>query len=160
MIALDRRLPPNPQAAVAELLLLTAEERMRSRHRFVTPSGMAVQLLLPRGTVLHDNDLLSAADGGMLVRVKARPEPVLTARAMNVSDLVRAAYHLGNRHVALELGPDYLRLSPDPVLADLLQKLGLAVIEDTAPFAPEGGAYATHPHSQNSQTHVPFRAHR
>jgi urease accessory protein len=96
---------------------------------------------LPRGTVLRDRDLLQSEDGSCLVLVSAKPESVLTARASTALLLMRAAYHLGNRHVALEVADNYLRLSPDSVLQGMLEKMGLEVTEEIAPFQPEMGAY-------------------
>lgn len=156
MMTLIQRLSPDREIAVVHTLSLTAEERTRSRYRFVTDHGVEVQLVLARGTVLRDGDLLADAGGAALVRVRARPEPVLTARAGDAFTLLRAAYHLGNRHVALELGRDYLRLAPDPVLADMLSQLGLEVIAETAPFQPEPGAYGGHSHEF---VRVPHRYH-
>jgi urease accessory protein len=156
MLTLTQILPPDSGTRVSHTLRLTAEERTRSRHRFRTTAGHEVQLVLPRGTVLRDGDLLRANEDGSVVRVQARAEPVLTARASDAFALMRAAYHLGNRHVALELGIDYLRLGPDPVLADMLVQLGLRVSEDVAPFQPESGAYGGHSHSHGA-ARVPFR---
>jgi urease accessory protein len=144
MLTASERLAPN-DSAEALTLRLSAEERARARHRFVTEEGEEVQLALARGTMLRGGDLLRAQDG-RLVRVVARPEPVLTARAADRRLLARAAYHLGNRHVALEVGADYLRFSPDPVLAHMLEQMGLVVTAETAPFEPEAGAYGGHHH--------------
>lgn len=137
---------------VHDQLALTAEERMRSRHRFTTVSGQSVHLNLPRGTVLRDGDLLTnapAADSGktahsIYIRVIAKPEPVMTVTAASPLLLLRAAYHLGNRHVSLEITSDWLRLSPDPVLEAMLQQLGLFITTEVAPFNPEVGAYHYH----------------
>jgi urease accessory protein len=107
-----------------------------------------VAIDLPRGTVLGDGDLLRAPATDRWLRLTARPEPVMTVRAATAHDMVRGAFHLGNRHVALELGPDYLRLAPDPVLAGMVVGLGLTIVEEVAPFYPEPGAYgAGHGHS-------------
>jgi urease accessory protein len=76
--------------------------------------------------------------------VLAKPEPVLTVTAHTPLDLLQAAYHLGNRHVSLEITPTYLRLSPDPVLRDLLIHRGLHIHEEIQPFQPESGAYGAH----------------
>lgn len=160
MLTATNRLPPDPGAPAAHTLLLTAEERTRSRFRFVTEEGVPVQLYLARGTMLRDGDLLETDTGGVLVRVRAAAEPVLTARAAEPFLLLRAAYHLGNRHVALELGRDYLRFAPDPVLADMLMQLGLAVIAEAAPLQPEAGAYGHHQHTHERFAHAPFRALR
>jgi len=156
MLTLTQRLSPDVGAEAAHTLRLTAEERTRSRHRFLTTDGIEIQLVLARGTVLRDGDLLRANEDGSLVRVQACPEPVLTARAPDAAALTRAAYHLGNRHVALELGGDYLRFSPDPVLADMLVQLGLSVVEEVAPFQPEAGAYGGHSHLRGV-ARAPFR---
>ena len=157
MLTLNQRLPADPAAVPPHTLWLTAEERTRSRFKFATAEGAEVQLVLPRGTVLRDGDLLADAENKTQVRVRAKPEPVLTARAPDSFTLLRAAYHLGNRHVALELGRDYLRLSPDPVLEQMLTQLGLAVVSEVAPFQPEPGAYGGHSHDTDR---VPFRQRR
>jgi urease accessory protein len=159
MLTLTQRLPADASARAAHELALTAEERTRSRFRFDTEDGVTVQLVLPRGTMLRDGDWLRADDGATFVRVRARPEPVLTARAPDALTLLRAAYHLGNRHVPVEVGNDYLRIAPDSVLADMLRQLGLAVIEEVVPFQPEAGAYGGHSHRQASLLDVPYRAH-
>lgn len=96
-------------------LSLTAEERTRSRYRFEIPEGQEVFLRLPRGTVLQDGDLLRSPTGE-IIQIVAKPEPVLTVTASQFLDLLRAAYHLGNRHVSSEITANYLRLSPEPVL--------------------------------------------
>lgn len=139
MLVFTQRLQPNLNAVVNSTLALTAEERTRSRHRF-DQNGQTVFLRLPRGTVLRNGDLLQA-DDGVLVRVVAKPELVLTVTAPSFQDLIRAAYHLGNRHVPVEITATYLRLSPDPVLQTMLQQLGMEVQEAILPFQPEIGAY-------------------
>ncbi len=126
------------------ILRLTAEERTRSRYSFITEDKTPVQLQLPRGTTLQDGDLLTTEAGDILVKVSAKPEPVLTVTSSDSINLLRAAYHLGNRHVSLEITPSYLRLIPDPVLAGMLTQLGLQVIAEVAPFCPQGGAYSHH----------------
>ena len=132
-------------------LSLSAQDRQRSRHRFNTDSGEVVFLRLPRGTILEDGDRLLDEAGEQQVAIRAKPEPVLTVTAGEPLHLLRAAYHLGNRHVPLEVTAEYLRLSPDPVLADLLQHLGLTVRLQTLPFQPETGAYGHH--SSHSHQH-------
>lgn len=121
-------------------LLLTAEERGRSRHYFESVEGMPCSLQLPRGTVLQDGDLLLATSGER-VRVVAKPEPVVTVTAHTPLEMLRAAYHLGNRHVPLEVTETYLRFSPDAVLQDMVEKMGLHVRLEEQPFQPETGAY-------------------
>lgn len=127
-------------------LSLTADERTRSRHYFVTDEGQEVYLRLPRGTVLQHGDLLQSETGDAVVQIIAKPEPVMTVTAKQPLDLLRAAYHLGNRHVALEVTETYLRLLPDPVLQVMLEHMGLTVISETTPFQPEAGAYGHHSH--------------
>ncbi len=140
MLVLTEILPADSHVAASFTLALTAFERTRSRYRLQTPEGEELFLRLPRGTVLRDRDLLKSEDG-TLVRIAAKPEPVLTVRADTPLMLLRAAYHLGNRHVPLEIAPTYLRLSPDSVLKDMLDHLGVQVQEEVVPFQPEAGAY-------------------
>ncbi|MEO8894089.1 MAG: urease accessory protein UreE [Coleofasciculaceae cyanobacterium] len=129
------------ETTVSFSLSLTAEERTRTRHRFETPDGKELFLRLPRGTVLQEGDLLQSEDGATVIQIEAKPEPVLTVTADKLVDLLRASYHLGNRHVALEVTPSYLRLSPDSVLQAMLEQLGVEVREEIVPFQPETGAY-------------------
>lgn len=147
---LTHRLPADAAAAVDLTLPLTADERTRSRHRFETVDGQAVYLHLPRGSVLRDGDRLQSEDG-LVARILAKAEPVLTVTAPSPLELLQAAYHLGNRHVSLEITATYLRLSPDPVLQDLLRHRGLHVTEELQPFQPETGAYKEAGHSHSSQ---------
>ncbi len=130
-------------SALPLVLSLTAEERTRSRHHFVTDDGTPIYLQLPRGTALQEGDLLSSVND-ILVKIAAKPEPVLTVTSDDSINLLRAAYHLGNRHVSLEITPTYLRLAPDSVLLGMLTQLGLQVVEQVAPFCPQGGAYSHH----------------
>ena len=135
---------PNASVLVSHTLALTSEERTRSRHRFTTVEGQIVFLQLPRGTVLHDGDLLQDEGETNLVRVRAKLEQVLTITTTNPLDLLKAAYHLGNRHVPVEISEHYLRLAPDPVLQKMLEQLNFEVISELQPFYPEQGAYQHH----------------
>jgi urease accessory protein len=121
-------------------LTLAFDDRRKSRLAATLDNGEEVALLLPRGTVLRDGDVLVADDGG-LVRVVAAPEAVLVVRAKDALTLTRAAYHLGNRHTPVEVGTDYLKLEYDPVLADMLKRIGASVDQVSMPFQPESGAY-------------------
>ena len=118
--------------------------RQKSRFDATDSSGRALAVFLPRGTVVRGGDVLVAEDGS-LIAVHAAAQPVQVVRHCSrhgsASDLLRAAYHLGNRHVAVELRPDHLKFEPDPVLAAMLRRLHLIVSEASAPFEPEGGAY-------------------
>lgn len=138
-----RRIPNPEPSAPSYVLSLTAEERTRSRFQFQADTGQLVNLNLPRGTTLRDGDCLES-ETGELAKISAKPEPVLTVTAKTSLDLLQAAYHLGNRHVSLEITETYLRLSPDPVLQHLLEYRGLQVVQEIVPFHPEVGAYGHH----------------
>jgi urease accessory protein len=124
--------------------------RQKSRFDATDSSGRVLGVFLPRGAVVRGGDVLVAEDG-TLVRVLAAPQPVLLVRHCSAHgtphDLLRAAYHLGNRHVQLEVKPDHLKLEPDPVLADMLRRQHLIVTEATEAFEPEAGAYADAGHA-------------
>ena len=128
--------------------------RQKSRFDATDSQGRALGVFLPRGSVVRGGDVLVAEDGS-LVKVLAKAQPVMVVRACaehgSPFDLVRAAYHLGNRHVPLQLEPDHLKLEPDHVLAALLRRMHLIVTDAVESFEPEGGAYAeagTHGHGQ------------
>jgi urease accessory protein len=145
MRTLDKRLAPHLKIAPvlvkrAPTLTLAFDERRKSRLAATLDNGEDIALLLPRGTVLRDGDVLVADDGG-LVRIVAKPEAVLLVRANDTLTLTRAAYHLGNRHTPVEVGADYLKLEYDPVLADMLTRVGAMVEQVSLPFQPEAGAY-------------------
>jgi urease accessory protein len=120
--------------------------RQKSRFEATDSQGRTLGVFLPRGTVVRGGDVLVAEDGSM-VRVIAAPQPVLVITHCQEHgtpfDLMRAAYHLGNRHVAIELQPDRLKIEPDHVLADMLRGMHLIVSEAQEPFEPEGGAYGS-----------------
>src|SRR5262245_32873463 len=129
MIKIDKHLPaPHGIAPVlvnrAVKLVLPFGERSKSRLRAVLDDGSEVALFLPRGTVLRGGDLL-VTEHGTFVEVKAAAESVLQVTSDDALALMRAAYHLGNRHTPVEVGRDYLRLEFDPVLADMLARLGV-----------------------------------
>ncbi|WP_103670756.1 urease accessory protein UreE [Pseudanabaena sp. BC1403] len=125
-------------------LALIAEDRTRSRHRFTTVEGEEINLQLQRGTVLREGDILADDQDQAIAIVVAKPEPVVTVTAKNPLEFLRAAYHLGNRHISLEITETYLRLTPDSVLEDMVLQMGLTVTHETQPFQPESGAYHHH----------------
>ena len=129
----------------AAAVVLDWDTRQKSRFDTEDSQGRHLGVFLARGTVVRGGDVLVAEDGS-LVKVIATPQPVLVVRTCphdgSPFDLLRAAYHLGNRHVQLELQADLLRLEPDHVLADMLRQMHLVVTEELAPFEPEAGAYA------------------
>jgi len=146
VLTLIHRLPADATATVVATLSLTADERQRGRGRRHADDGQPVYLDLARGTVLADGDLLATANHQQ-VRVRAKPQPVLVVTASSELALLRAAYHLGNRHVPLEIGPNQLQLEPDPVLEALLHQLPAVQCQPAvAPFHPETGAYGGHAH--------------
>ncbi|NTV11582.1 MAG: urease accessory protein UreE [Zoogloea sp.] len=128
-----------------EKLELSFEYRNKSRLRATLASGEEVGMFLPRGTILRGGDKLRGADG-RIVRVVSAPEELIEARCKDPLALARAAYHLGNRHVAVEVGMDrrsgWLRLQEDHVLEHMLVGLGCTVTRLKAAFEPEAGAYA------------------
>lgn len=129
-----------PQAAT-ETLQLDFGYRTKSRLRAKLVSGEEVGIFLERGTVLRGGQKLKANDG-RIVEVAAEPEALLEARCDGAFALARGAYHLGNRHVAVQIGDGWLRIQADHVLEGMLVGLGAEVTAITAPFEPESGAYA------------------
>jgi len=146
---LERRLP----------LSLSAEQRTRLRGHCRSDCGQDLLLQLPRGTPLQPGERLLSADGRVLVEVLAAPEQLLRVSAAQPLALLQAAYHLGNRHVALELHPDHLLLPFDSVLLDLLRHRGLQVETVDAPFAPESGAYGGHDAHAHPHAHGHHHQH-
>jgi urease accessory protein len=150
MLTLQKIIPRGAGLAAALLrrapsIELDWDVRQKSRFEATDSTGRRLGVVLPRGSVVRGGDVLVAEDGS-LVRVIAAPQPVLQVRACaehgSPFDLLRAAYHLGNRHVPLALQPDVLTLEPDHVLADMLRQMHLIVTPTEAAFEPEGGAYA------------------
>ena len=136
---------PGRTVAAGDRLLLPFELRQKSRLRARLVSGEEVALALPRGEVLRGGDLLLASDG-RVVEVIARPERLLHVECDSPEALARAAYHLGNRHVPVQVGAGWLRLAADHVLEQMLQGLGARTAPVEAPFEPEAGAYGGHTH--------------
>ena len=146
--------------------------RQKSRFAATDSAGRELGVFLPRGTVVRGGDVLVAEDGS-LVRVLAAPQAVLyITHCKNHGtpfDLTRAAYHLGNRHVPIELQPDHLKIEPDHVLADMLRAMHLIVHAIDMDFEPEGGAYAAghggghghhgHDHGDHGHAHEGHGAH-
>jgi urease accessory protein len=165
------KLMPQGRGLAAALLKRAAtveldwDVRQKSRFDATDSQGRALGVFLPRGSVVRGGDVLVAEDGS-LIAVRAAAQPVLEVRACaehgTPLDLLRAAYHLGNRHVQLEVQPDHLKLEPDHVLADMLRQRHLIVTEAQAAFEPEGGAYAAvggHAHAHGGHEHGHDQAH-
>ena len=149
-----------PQAAgLAPVLVKRAstveldwDVRQKSRFDAIDSFCRELGVFLQRGTLVRGGDVLVAEDGSM-IKVIAAPQTVLRITACTTHgspfDLTRGAYHLGNRHVPIELKPDHLKIEPDHVLADLLRSMHLTVSEVSEAFEPEGGAYQAGGHSHN-----------
>lgn len=127
---------------------LTLEQRLRSRQRVRLDNGCEAGISLPRGDLLKDGDLLATDDGSLMVRIVAAPECLSVAACDDPVLLARACYHLGNRHVALQIEPSRLCWLHDHVLDAMVRGLGLAVTVQDAPFNPEAGAYGGHSDGQ------------
>jgi urease accessory protein len=162
MITVSKLMPQG--AGLAPVLLKRAhtleldwDVRQKSRFDGVDSSGRQLGIFLPRGKVVRGGDVLVAEDGS-LIRVIAAPQAVLRIThclAHGTSfDLIRAAYHLGNRHVPIELKPDHLKIEPDHVLAEMLRAMHLIVNEVDESFEPENGAYGSHAsHAGHAHVH-------
>lgn len=131
----------------AATIELDWDVRQKSRFDTVDSQGRRIGVFLPRGTAVRGGDVLVAEDGS-LIKVIAAPQSVLVithcTQHGTAFDLTRAAYHLGNRHVPIELQPDHLKIEPDHVLAAMLRSMHLIVREAEEAFEPEGGAYGDH----------------
>ena len=161
MLTVNKLIPQGQGLAAALLKRASTVEldwdvRQKSRFDATDSSGRSLGVFLPRGTVVRGGDVLVAEDGS-LVRVSAAPQQVLRITHCQAHgtpyDLIRAAYHLGNRHVPIELKPDHLQIEPDHVLADMLRAMHLIVQPVEQPFEPESGAYATGGHGHQAKHH-------
>ena len=121
-------------------LELPFEARQKSRFKAKLVSGEEVGVMLPRGEILRGGDLVTASDGRVF-EIVSQPEELLNVECATPAALAKIAYHLGNRHVPVEVGEGYLRIAEDPVLERMLEGLGATVRRKTAPFEPEAGAY-------------------
>lgn len=130
-------------------LKLPFDSRQKSRLKTKLMSGEDVGLILPRGEILRGGDLVTASDG-RVIEIVAEPEKVLH---IETKDLAKVAYHLGNRHVPVQVGEGFLRIMEDHVLEEMVQKLGAKVSHVEAPFEPEAGAYAGGHHQHDEMGH-------
>jgi urease accessory protein len=130
-------------------LKLPFDSRQKSRLKAKLVSGEEVGLVLPRGEILRGGDLVTASDG-RVIEVIAEPEKLLHIES---TELAKIAYHLGNRHVPVQVGEGFLRIAADHVLEEMVKKLGAKVSAVEAPFEPEGGAYAGGHHQHDGMGH-------
>ena len=164
LIAAGRGLAPALLRRAATVAL-DWDTRQKSRFEALDSHGRRLGVFLPRGRIVRGGDVLVGEDGS-LIAVAALAQPVLVVRAPTHAvpaaaalAIARAAYHLGNRHVPLEVRADRLLLEPDHVLAEMLERMGLAIERTQAPFEPEAGAYdATaagggHGHAHDEHAH-------
>ncbi len=156
MVEIRSRFPVKPNAAygvaVRGELRLPFERRQKSRQRALLASGEEVAIALPRGAVLRGGDWVVASDG-RVIEVVAETEPLLHVECDSPEQLARIAYHLGNRHVPVQVGAGWLRLAADHVLEEMASGLGARVSRIDAPFEPEAGAYGAHHRHDNESGH-------
>lgn len=149
----DEHVPGPVEHAGGDRLVLPFERRQIARQRVKLASGREAAVLLPRGTILRGGDLLRCRSGETIT-VVAAPEDVSTVHCTDRSLLARLAYHLGNRHVMLEVGDGWVRYARDHVLDDMVRHLGCDVVHENVPFEPEGGAYAHTPARSGDGRHT------
>jgi urease accessory protein len=148
----------------ASTVELDWDVRQKSRFDATDSAGRQIGVFLPRGTAVRGGDVLVAGDGS-LIQVVAAPQSVLKITPCSEHgspyDLIRAAYHLGNRHVPIELKPDHLKIEPDHVLADMLRAMHMIVNAVDEAFEPENGAYSSggHAHAHGAHDHGHSHAH-
>jgi urease accessory protein len=152
------------RATPADSVVLEFEDRHRRRLAMTGTHGLSFLLDLPQAVALRGGDALVLEDG-RLVEVVAAPEPLVEIRGADPRELVRIAWHLGNRHLPVQLAGKHLRIRRDYVIEEMLRGLGARVIEIEAPFDPEGGAYVMGDHSHQGESahshgHSDERAHR
>lgn len=149
---LDEKAIESSNDALAGTISLTFDTRQKCRFRATLDNGQDIGVDLPRTGVLRGGAYIATTTGEVL-QIQAAPEKLLCVTANQPFDLLKAAYHLGNRHVPLMLTPAALYLEPDYVLADMVRGLGLTVEEVMHPFEPESGAYAQHSHERLAKNH-------
>ncbi|HET7060564.1 MAG TPA: urease accessory protein UreE [Nitrosospira sp.] len=139
-------------------LILPYELRENSRLRTRLASGEEAAIFTPRGTVLRNGDLLQG-DDGRVIRIVAAEEPTYRITCSTPHDLLRCAFHLGNRHTQTQVGEGFLRIYQDGVLKEMLEGVGATVVEESAQFEPEAGAYSGGGHHHAGDGHSHSHAH-
>ena len=159
MLIFTERLQSAPDNVVIETTLtLPYFLRQKSRLKVTLDNGVEAGLMLPRGPALRDGDLLRSEDK-KIVRVRAADEPVSTIETNDQRLLARVCYHLGNRHVSLQIDSNGCRYLADHVLDEMVKSLGLTVKHESAPFEPEDGAYSQHSDHGHSYAHASASSH-
>lgn len=170
MVHLHEKLEADEVAESRASLTLTFADRRRSRLRATLDDGREAAVMLARGTVLRDGDRLRDAESGLVVAVVAAPEYLSVARTDDGHLLCRAAYHLGNRHIPVQIGPDWLAYEHDHVLDAMVKAMGLVVRQEQKAFEPETGGYGhagagdrhhgpTHDHAHDHDDSGPHNHH-
>ncbi len=157
MLKVSQRYSGSQPAEVIDRLSLPFDLRKRGRFKAVTESGRDIGLFIERGQVLQHGDLLQTECGGV-IEVLAEAEAVVTACSDDWLQFAKVCYHLGNRHVPLQVGERWLRFQPDHVLQELAERYGLTAVQELAPFTPENGAYGAHgghAHGEHEHSHEP-----
>ncbi|ENJ3286371.1 urease accessory protein UreE [Escherichia coli] len=147
MLYLTRRVETPAQTTAS--VTLPVDMRVKSRIKVTLNDGRQAGLLLPRGLLLRDGDILSNENGDEFIKVIAADEAVSVVRCADPFMLAKACWHLGNHHVPLQIMPGELRYHHDHVLDDMLRQFGLDVDFAHLPFEPEAGAYASKSHAHN-----------
>ncbi|EEX9616156.1 urease accessory protein UreE [Escherichia coli] len=147
MLYLTRRVETPAQTTAS--VTLPVDMRVKSRIKVTLNDGRQAGLLLPRGLLLRDGDILSNENGDEFIKVIAADEAVSVVRCADPFMLAKACWHLGKRHVPLQIMPGELRYHHDHVLDDMLRQFGLDVDFAHLPFEPEAGAYASKSHAHN-----------
>jgi urease accessory protein len=152
MLRLTEVVTRGEEGRASGVLTMRFEDRRRSRMRARLDDGREAALLLPHGTILRDGDQLRAVEAGEIVSVRAAAQTLSIARTEDRLLLTRAAYHLGNRHIPVQVGDGWLAYEHDHVLDDMVRELGLSVETRIAPFEPEAGGYG-HAGAGSSHSH-------
>lgn len=159
---MNRAIRVIPAGQWSQLSIDTVELDHEARHRrrlgLTGLRGFEFLLDLPEAVQLRDGDGLVLEDGRMVL-VKAKREALAEITAANATELARVAWHLGNRHLPVEISADHLRIRRDHVIEEMVGGLGATVREVTAPFDPEGGAYAAHEHGHDGHDHHDHHEH-
>lgn len=153
-----QRIEHIPEGSEFETVELTFDTRQKSRFRATLKTGTDIGADLPRTGILRGGSFIATEQGDIL-KVDAQAERLMQVTAPTEFDLLKAAYHLGNRHVPLMLTPTALYFEPDHVLAEMVRGLGLSVSEVDHPFEPESGAYAQHAHDHRLSPIKAIHAH-
>ena len=141
-----------PKEKAAGTLTLDFDARHRRRIRLTADQGEDVLLDLPKAVAMADGDGLQLEDGRWL-EVQAAAEPIVEVRHKDPHQLVRLAWHLGNRHLPTEIRDEVLRIRPDHVIEDMLRGFGANLLKVHSSFQPEGGAYSGHDHNHEDDGH-------